>query len=242
MKALIDGDIVSYSCAIYNENYGWEAARSDIDDMMKRILETTGATKYECFITGANNFRYTVDPNYKANRKGKVDPIFRADANAYLVTDFGATVTDGVEADDAIGIAASAEGTDERIICSIDKDLLMLPGDHYNWRKNEFTFVTPLDGLRSFYRSFLTGDTADNIVGVRGLGPVKSARYINDLESEEDMFATVQILYDDDQRLLKNGQLLYIHRQENDSWIPHYERLKHLTTIQSEGDERPLQE
>lgn len=234
MKALIDGDIVAFSCAVYNETYGWEAARSDIDDMMKRILETTGVTDYECYISGSNNFRYEVDHLYKANRKGKTDPIYRQEANAYLVQTFGARVTDGIEADDAIGIAGTRSS--DTIICSIDKDLKQIPGNHYNWRKNEFTFVTPMDALRNFYRSFLIGDTADNIIGVRGLGPVKSARYIDDLESEEDMFATVQILYNDDQRLLKNGQLLYIHRQENDSWVPHYERLKHLTTSQSEGD------
>lgn len=240
MKALIDGDIVSYSNAIFNEPYGWEAVRKDIDAMMKRILETTGASDYECYISGSNNFRYAVDPDYKANRKGKTDPIYRQEANSYLVTTYGARVTDGIEADDALGIAATSDH--DTIICSLDKDLKQVPGNHYNWRKNEFDFVTPVDGLRSLYRSFLIGDTSDNIVGIRGLGPVKSAKYINDLESEEDMFATVQILYNDDQRLLKNGRLLYIHRQENDDWTPTFERLKNLTQIESEGNEQPFQE
>lgn len=208
--------------------------------MMKRILETTGASDYECYISGSNNFRYVVDPDYKANRKGKTDPIYRQEANSYLVTTYGAKVTDGIEADDALGIAATTDH--DTIICSLDKDLKQIPGNHYNWRKNEFDFVTPVDGLRSLYRSFLIGDTSDNIVGVRGLGPVKSAKYINDLEYEEDMFAAVQILYNDDKRFLKNGQLLYIHRVENDSWVPHYERLKNLTQIESEGDEQPFQE
>lgn len=234
MKALIDGDIVTFSCAVYNEDYGWDAARSDIDDMMKRILETTGATDYTAYITGSNNFRYTVDPEYKANRKGKPDPRYRQDANAYLVTEYGAIVTDGIEADDALGIAAT--GNSDSIICSIDKDLLMIPGDHYNWRKNEFTFVTPLDGLRSFYRSFLIGDVADNITGVRGLGPVKSARLINDLEDEVDMFSTVQVLYNDDARLLKNGRLLYIHRRENDDWQEQFIKLREQAALQDDPE------
>lgn len=234
MRALIDGDIVSYSCAVYNENYGWEAARSDIDSLMKRILETTGATDFECYLTGSNNFRYDVDSTYKANRKGKADPIYRQDANSYLVTEYGARVTDGIEADDALGIAAT--GNSDSIICSIDKDLLMIPGNHYNWRRNEFTIVNTLDGLHSFYRSFLIGDTSDNIVGVRGLGPVKSAKYIDDLDDEVNMFATVQMLYDDDERLLRNGRLLYIHRRENDDWKEQFIKLKEQAALQDDPD------
>lgn len=241
MITIIDGDIVSFSCAIYNEEYGWEAARSDIDNMMQRILETTGATEYEVYISGANNFRYDVDPDYKANRKGKVDPIYRQAANAHLVTEFGGRVTDGYEADDAIGISATQHGSN-CIIASIDKDLMQIPGTHYNWRKNEFTTINPLDGLRRFYCSLLTGDRTDNIPGVGGIGPVKSARIINDLESEEDMFLAVESMYSDQKRLLMNGQLLYLLRHENDSWVHHYERLKHLTQIEDEGIERPLQE
>ncbi len=217
MKALIDGDIVGFSCAIYNENYGWDAARSDIDSLMKRILETAGADSYEVFITGSNNFRYGINPEYKGNRKDKVDPRYRQDANAYLVTEYGGSVTYGFEADDALGIRATELGT-EAIVCSIDKDLLMIPGNHYNWRRNEFTSVSTLDGIRCFYRQLLTGDRTDNLFGVAGIGPVKSARWINDVEDEADMFEIVQTLYADDKRLLMNGQCLWILREENGIW------------------------
>lgn len=204
--------------------------------MMKRILETVGAHDYEIYLTGSNNFRNRINPEYKANREGKVDPRYRQDANAYLVTEYGGSVTDGFEADDALGIRAT-ELMAESIVCSIDKDLLMIPGDHYNWRKNEFTHVTPLDGLRCFYRQLLTGDRTDNIFGVRGLGPVKSAQRINHLEDEADMFQTVQALYNDDTRLLMNGQCLWILREENKLW-----EFPFVEEIASEGDEQSLQE
>lgn len=220
MRALIDGDIVSFSCAVFNESHGlsWEAVREDIDNMMKRILETTGVNEYSCYISGDSNFRREVDPTYKANRKDKPQPRYRQDANAYLVTEYGARVTEGIEADDALGIEQCQAEDGTTIIASIDKDLLTIPGHHYNWRKNEFTFVTPVDALRRFYCSFLTGDTADNIIGVRGIGPVKSGRLINHLENEIDMFEVVQVMYNDDERLLRNGKLLYIHQREQDDW------------------------
>lgn len=218
MIALIDADIVSFSCAVYNEEWGWEACREDIDQLMKRILETTGATDYKCFISGSNNFRYRIYPAYKGNRKDKLDPTYRAEANAYLVTEFGGTVTDGYEADDGIGIEASKH--DDFIVCSIDKDLLQIPGQHYNWRKNEFTTVSPLDGLRNFWRSVLTGDRVDNIFGVRGIGPVKSARIINDLDNAWDMWEACKAMYDDEDRLLMNAKCLWILREEGGIFEP----------------------
>jgi DNA polymerase I len=199
---------------------------------MKRILETTGATEYEGFISGGNNFRYTVFPEYKSNRKGKPDPIYRQDANAYLVGQYGGKVTDGYEADDAIGIAATTEGAGNCIICSIDKDLKTIAGEHYNWRKNEFTSVSELDAKHNFYRQFLTGDSADGIVGIKGLGPVKSSRLIDPLEDEVDMFRTVQALYADDARLLMNGRLLYLLRKEDDDWTTTYTRLSAESRLQ----------
>lgn len=226
MKALIDFDIVSYSCAAYNEEWGWDACRQDIDDLVRRILETTGATSFDGFISGAGNFRYQVFPGYKSNRKGKADPIYRQDANSYLVSEYGGKVTDGYEADDAIGIAATSEGVGNCIICSIDKDLKTIPGNHYNWRKNEFSTVSELDALHNFWRQFLTGDSADGIIGIRGIGPVKSARLIDPLEDEVDMYKTVSAMYADEERLLMNGRLLYLWRKEPDDWKEKYESLK----------------
>jgi len=214
--ALIDADIVSFSCAVYNENFGWDACREDIDQLMKRILETTGATSYECYISGSNNFRYRIYPDYKANRKGKPDPQYRAEANAYLVTEYGGKVTDGYEADDAIGISATRHS--DSIICSIDKDLKQIPGNHYNWRKNEFDTVSAVDGLRNFWRSVLTGDRVDNIIGVGGIGPVKSGRIINDLEDEWEMYQACRAMYNNDERLHMNCKCLWILREENKMW------------------------
>lgn len=228
--AILDGDIISYSCAIYNENWGWERVVHDMDALIKRILEEGGADDYEIYISGGNNFRYDIYPEYKANRKDTIDPRYRQDANAYLVTEFAATVTDGYEADDALGIAATKYG-DRAVICTIDKDLLQVPGNHYNWRKNIHTTVSPLDGLRSFYRQIIMGDRTDNIFGVKGLGEVKSGRIINDLTDETDMFQAVQMLYDDDTRLLMNGRCLYILREEGVHW-----RFPEIAESQEDGE------
>jgi 5'-3' exonuclease len=216
----LSADIVAFSCAIYNENLGldqkagWENCVSDMDSMLKRIAETTGSTDMVLYLSGDHNFRYDINPNYKANRKDAVEPVYRQDAKSWLIINYGAILCDGIEADDALGIAQ----TEDTIICSIDKDLLQIPGRHYNWRKDEWTFVEPLDGLRTFYRQILTGDRTDNIFGLPRFGPVTAAKHIDHLEDEMDMFDVVQTLYNDDARLLMNGKCLHIMQKENDFW------------------------
>jgi len=122
-----------------------------------------------------------------------------------------------MESDDAVSIHQSSSS----IICAIDKDLLQVPGKHFSWaisrkgnivREELFREVTPIEGLRTFYRQMLIGDTSDNIIGVHKVGEVKSAKLINELTSEEDMIAVVKELYNDDERFEINANLLWILR------------------------------
>lgn len=224
MQALIDFDIVAYSMAASAENDPVEVAYMRIDQMIHSILDTTGANTYRGFISGGSNFRHEIYPEYKANRKDMVDPRWRSACKEYLVREWAAEVTDGYEADDALGINQTAD----TIICSIDKDLDQVPGLHYSWpivrkgnivREGKIYEVSEIEGLRSFYRSLLVGDRTDNIFGVDGIGKVKAAAMIDNLETEEEMFERVAELYQGDMdRLLVNGKCLYIMREENKQW------------------------
>ena len=208
--------------------------------MMHNILDTTGADTFRVFLSGSNNFRHEIYPEYKANRKDMIDPRWRKACKEYLVREWNAEVTDGYEADDALGINQDKGDLDFRlddkvcemnyktIICSIDKDLDMIPGMHYSWpiirkgavvREGKIYEVSEVEGIRSFYRSLLVGDRTDNIFGVDGIGKVKAAKMIDNLETEEEMFERVAELYQGDMdRLLVNGKCLYIMREENKQW------------------------
>lgn len=206
------------------ENDPVEVAYMRIDQMIHSILDTTGANTYRGFISGGSNFRHEIYPEYKANRKDMVDPRWRSACKEYLVREWAAEVTDGYEADDALGINQTAD----TIICSIDKDLDQVPGLHYSWpivrkgsivREGKIYEVSEIEGLRSFYRSLLVGDRTDNIFGVDGIGKVKAAKEIDSLETEEEMFERVAELYNGDMdRMLVNGKCLYIMREENKQW------------------------
>ena len=224
MQALVDGDIVVYSNAASAELDPVEVAYMRIDQMMHSILDTTGSDTFRVFLSGSNNFRHEIYPEYKANRKDMVDPRWRSACKEYLVREWAAEVTDGYEADDALGINQTAD----TIIASIDKDLDQVPGMHYSWpivrkgnivREGKIYEVSKIEGLRSFYRSLLVGDRTDNIFGVDGIGKVKAAAMIDNLETEEEMFERVAELYQGDMdRLRINGDCLWIQRQEHQRW------------------------
>lgn len=230
MQALVDGDIVCYANAASAELDPVEVAYMRIDQMMHSILDTTGSDTFRVFLSGSNNFRHEIYPEYKANRKDMVDPRWRSACKEYLVREWAAEVTDGYEADDALGIeqTAMAYHGQESIIATIDKDLDQVPGMHYSWpivrkgnivREGKIYEVSEIEGLRSFYRSLLVGDRTDNIFGVDGIGKVKAAAMIDNLETEEEMFERVVELYQGDlDRLRMNGKCLYIMREENKQW------------------------
>ena len=227
MQALIDGDLIAYRCAASAEGEEREIALLRTDKLMRQLLEETQADSFKAFLTGTTNFRKEIDPLYKANRT-QPPPKWLQQCREYLVTEWKAEVADNCEADDLLGI----NQTEETMIVSLDKDLLMIPGKHYRWgisgtvngktwiKEAEFLEVTPDDGLRSYFVSTLVGDKSDNIIGVDGLGPVKAKRALEGEDTEQGMFDRCRSLYNDDCRFLRNLQLLWIWQEDNDIYTP----------------------
>ena len=234
MTGLIDGDIVAYRAAASCEKRDKEGnlislepeeiALLRADNTMMDILHSE--EDHITFLTGKNNFRYTINPEYKANRRGKPKPEYLQAIRDYLVQEYKTVITDGIEADDALGI----HQTENSIIYSIDKDLLMIPGHHFNFVTKEYLEVSELDGIRAFYRQMLIGDTSDNIFGVKGIGKVRAAKLINHLEDEDEMYNTVFDLYmhptcpliDDEERFNMNANCLWIQRKEGELFTDRY--------------------
>lgn len=215
--ALIDADLVAFRCAATVQDYDpVDVAIYRVDVLMRQILEATESQEYRSFLTGRGNFRKIINPEYKANRKDKAPPCYLQECRDYLIKEWNTEVSDGCEADDLLGIAQ----TDETVICSLDKDLLMIPGTHFNWTKLQYTHVDQLDGLRTFYKQMLIGDRSDNIFGVDKIGPVKAAKLIDHLTDEMDMIDTVLDLYvEDEERFIMNAQCLWIMQNEDETWV-----------------------
>ncbi len=236
MIALVDGDCVGYRAAAscqptkakpYLEPL--EAALGRCDEAMQRILHATGAETYKVFIGGNDNFRYTINPEYKAHRKDMPRPEWLQPVREYLVTVHGASICDNIEADDALGINQDKTESHTTVIVSVDKDLLMIPGKHYNFVRHEHSTVTPLMGKRWFYRQLIMGDGADNIFGYDGKARDKVPKFLQpDIDmlytytDEEYMYEHVLCMYESAGRTMTdmhtNAHCLYIWHKENDKW------------------------
>ena len=221
MKALIDADIVAYRVACtLQEDDAEDFAYARAEDLVDQILVNTEATEYRLFLTGKDNFRYTIYPEYKAHRP-KEKPFWLEKCRQYLIATFNAEVVDGQEADDAMGIAQ----TEDTVICSIDKDLLMIPGRHYNFVKDEYMEVSPEKAMRHFYTQCLTGDRSDNIKGIEKIGPKKAEKLLANCVTEKEMFDVVREAYSNDEEFIMNARVLWIRRKENEDWKDRFNAL-----------------
>lgn len=243
MKALIDGDIIRYSVGFASNEDPIEYCLHSVKQMVTSILDTVHADSYTLYLTGEGNFREdiaTIAP-YKGNRDVAHKPIHYEAIKEYMLSHMRTEVVVGKEADDALGIEQYRawlwfKNNPEEIhrpidhttiICTIDKDLNMIPGWHYNWRKNMMYFVTEDEAIKFFYTQLLTGDPTDNIKGVPKIGPKRAEKILAECKTEEDMYWAALCQYEQHydkplEIMTEMARLLWIWRHEDDMWEPPY--------------------
>ena len=218
--ALIDADVIVYRVAFASEEEEEDICLARAKELIFEIVYTElNCDDYKAYITGRGNFREVVATTapYKGNRKDFQRPKHYHALREYLQR-LGAELVEGQEADDAIAIQAQ-EGS--YWIVSIDKDFDQVPGWHYNFVKKEKYYVTEEEGLRNFYTQILTGDRVDNIIGIKGIGPVKAEKILKDCTTEREYYDACVKAYDGNiARVTENGVLLWLRRYPNQLWQP----------------------
>lgn len=220
MIALIDGDILCYRIGFATQEESQDVAiRTMASFLEELVMFDLNVSEWNTYLTGPTNFRndYAITAPYKGNRKGE-KPTHHGLLREYLELSWNGTVTEGIEADDAIAIDATTYG-DESIIVSLDKDFDQVQGWHYNFVKKDKYYVQADEGLLNFYMQFLVGDRIDNIIGVRGIGPVKARKLLED-KTEREMFEVCVEELGSEERAIENGILLYLQRKEGEIWSP----------------------
>lgn len=237
ITALIDADSLCYAVGFSSNDLDEALAVSRLEATMIELCMDIHCDDYKGFLTGKGNFRNALAKTvpYKGTRPSE-KPVHLQALRDHLVTSWGFVVVDGIEADDAVGIAAYALDEEESVMVHIDKDLNQFRGHHYNYRKKEKYYVSEFAGWYSFYLQILTGDRVDNIEGLKGIGPAKGAKILKDCTTVEELYETVlkayQKHYEEDgislkdsvskacDRVTENAHLLYLQRKEGDVWQP----------------------
>ena len=182
MKLLVDADYVVYKCCASAESevdFGDDvivvtSKFSDAIACVKRELQKISQNFFDpqviLFFSDSRNFRKTIQPDYKGHRNRKKPCGYRRVINQ-LKTEFEVIIMPELEADDALGIYATANPGN--VICSPDKDMRQIPGQLFDMK--DLTTVTREEGARWHFIQTLAGDQTDGYAGVPGIGVKRAA-------------------------------------------------------------------
>lgn len=193
--ANIDADFIAYivACDTKAELAGEKPARSlehkvaQVREFTEFIRKKAGADRAILHITPSESNKgrraeYVMQAAYQGNRIGRETPNDLKFIRDFMIQECNAKAWYDREADDGLTMSQYANPHNS-IICSSDKDLLMVPGYHLDMKTWEITNC-PWDtfgrvfigdgkmrgyGPKFFFAQCLAGDTADNIKGLPGI-------------------------------------------------------------------------
>ena len=209
-----------------------QEAINRVDFEINKWVEGSGADAAKLYLTDCpNQLRYDLayEKGYKSGRVLEKPPFFY-EMKEHIRVKHKAVYCTEYEADDGMAIE-QFQATEElaelptepakqvfagTVIVSVDKDLRIIRGWHYNpvtlikdWvtkigsltpvYKEDSNIMKKLDGsgLLFFYSQIITGDAVDTYGGLKGAGMKKAYDSLNGLKTEEDMYYTVLSLYKD---------------------------------------------
>ncbi len=195
-----------------------EQIMESLDGILYNIFNEGKFTHYVIFVRGKNCRvdRVAHNPSYKANRDKEIPKEWEFTKD-YAVNKWKANVVNDIEVDDAIRICS--RNIPNSYIVAIDKDLLWLQGENFNWRKNEWTSVNKAQEEEYFSKSMIIGDTVDNIKGIPGKGEAFCKK--NNITNIMDVFNAYILEYGIGRgvdEFYKNFKCLYI-LEESDKYI-----------------------
>ena len=230
---LIDGDEVAYKAAFVSEvpikwdedTWTLHSSERDMSDSIETLIEQalrdTHCNGTYVALSGGNNFRLDVYPDYKANRVGKRKPLGLKFCRQYLIDNYDAEILETLEADDLLAIRAVEDK--DSVIWSVDKDFLTVPCNLF--RNGTVQVITKEDADYWLKYQTMVGDVADNFKGANGFGPKKTTKWLKDKgatwNSVLDAFLSVGQTEDECTTNAILARILHKH-EEKLNWRPDY--------------------
>ena len=205
-KLLVDADFFFYRAASASEEEheynpdltvivgDFRRGKNIVEQELTKLRSRFDTDDIELFFTDTKNFRKDIDPNYKGNRT-KRKPCGYLKLKNWGLETYPSLIMPALEADDALGIAATSGQYNNFVLVSPDKDMQQIACRIYNL-KDEFT-QTPEAAVRKLYEQALTGDSTDGYSGCRGVGP-KRAEAILEASKGDYWAATLAAFKDAD--------------------------------------------
>jgi 5'-3' exonuclease len=178
---------------------------------MEDIQQVTKCKKPVVYIGEGTTFRHKLYNLYKFSRVDATKPTHYNSVNEYLISVWGAELVHDIEADDALSIAVTENP--KSVLCSQDKDLLQVPGNHYNFVTKEKLQISPKQGDFNLFTQIISGDPTDDIPGIPGLGPAKAAKVLEGCTSSAELYSATSRAFPSEEEFLVGAQLVFMLRK-----------------------------
>lgn len=207
---LIDGINVAFRY-LHRHNYD-----NFTDDYIRTV--TSLAKSYQakrvicCYDAGASLYRKTLFPDYKANRKierseeeqERFDKFFECLNATIEELPFEHYKFKGIEADDVIAYFSLhlSKKYEHTWIVSSDRDLYQLLSDKVSifnlFSRNEVTIESLYEKFEMTPREYafsriIEGDKSDNILGIEGIGPKRSAAIVKEYKTLDNLLSNLPL-------------------------------------------------
>lgn len=193
---LIDGDVIAFTAAcavqrIYEDEFGFVqpfASRHEgeavVDNMVIGLEMAFKSTHRRIALSDPKaNWRKSIFPDYKANRKESVRPLLLDILKQYLRDKYDAFHWPTLEADDVLGILNTEpqQYPGERILVGRDKDFKTVPGYYHRLKdfepsgKPRVAHITEWQAQMFHLWQTLAGDATDGYPGCPGIGKARAS-------------------------------------------------------------------
>ncbi len=238
MKSLlIDADILAYRVGFMAAKSSWDERLTThtFNNLITEICDELNGTPSLYFTGRGPRYRekFANEIPYKVSREGKERPLYLPEVTDHAFNHFPCQISNSEwgEADDLIACAAhSLNDYDSYVVVTIDKDLNMIPGHHYNPVKKEKFFMDKKDAYIFFFKQLLAGDATDDIPGITGIGLTRAGKILKDCNTPDEAFDRVMDTYknnykdhseDDLASMIYNrANLLWLRRTHEEVWTP----------------------
>lgn len=179
----------------YGPNYLDVFVQRRVDELVFKRFSCWGVLF--CFSApSSNTFRYgcAFEKEYKGNRSVTVDVPYEryhmdmAGVVGSVGKKYAVLIKEDLEADDVVSFLQN----EHTFIYSEDKDLKQVPGHHYDWGRNALTEISEEDAVDMLAMQLLTGDTSDNIPGLKGIGKITAEKILEGVAVERKFARVVK--------------------------------------------------
>tara|TARA_R100001443_G_scaffold57801_2_gene68469 strand:+ start:309 stop:1040 length:732 start_codon:yes stop_codon:yes gene_type:complete len=174
----------------------FNAGKKIIKNEISHLFERFDTKDILLTFTDQTNFRKTIDPEYKGNRR-KRKPAGYLKLKKWGMETYPSLMKPSLEADDVCGIICTNGSIDNFVLVSPDKDMEQIPCRLYNL-KEEWT-QTPEAAYKKLFEQCLMGDSTDGYKGCKSVGKVKALKILDSIKDNNYWPTVVQTYIDNDQ-------------------------------------------